>query len=61
MGDDEGMPDVAFSTRTFLPPLSELLAAQLYLSAVQYLGHSIAKRKGLDPTQFSNIVKTWAE
>jgi glucosamine--fructose-6-phosphate aminotransferase (isomerizing) len=61
MGDGEGMPDVAFSAKVLLPPLSELLAAQVYLSAVQYLGYSIAMRKGLDPSQFSNIVKTWAE
>jgi glucosamine--fructose-6-phosphate aminotransferase (isomerizing) len=61
MGDSDGMPDVPFSDKILLPSLSELLAAQVYLSPIQLLGHMIAKRKGLDPNQFDNIVKTWVE
>jgi glucosamine--fructose-6-phosphate aminotransferase (isomerizing) len=61
MGDQEGMPDVPFSTKIVLPSMSELLAAQIYLSPIQLLGYVIAKRKGLDPNQFDHIVKTWVE
>ena len=61
MGDRAGMPGVPFSVEVLLPSLSELLAAQVYLSPIQLLGYMVAKRKGLDPSQFSNIVKTWVE
>jgi fructoselysine-6-P-deglycase FrlB-like protein len=61
MGDGEGIPDVPFSAKILLPSLSELLAAQAYLSPIQLLGYLVAKRRILDPNQFDHIVKTWAE
>jgi len=61
LGDREGRPDIRCSTEILLPSLSELLAAQIYLSPIQLLGYMIAKRKGLDPNRFDHIVKTWVE
>jgi glucosamine--fructose-6-phosphate aminotransferase (isomerizing) len=58
-GDDLGASEIRPDTKILLPSLSELLAAQLYLSPIQLLGFMISKRKGLDPNHFDNIVKTW--
>jgi glucosamine--fructose-6-phosphate aminotransferase (isomerizing) len=61
MGDGEGIPGIPSSARILLPSLSELLAAQVYLSPIHLLGYLIAERKGLDPNQFDHIVKTWVD
>jgi glucosamine--fructose-6-phosphate aminotransferase (isomerizing) len=61
VGDEDGLPGVPVDDQILLPALSELLAAQVYLSPIQLLGYCTAKRKGLDPTHFDHIVKTWVE
>jgi glucosamine--fructose-6-phosphate aminotransferase (isomerizing) len=61
VGDAAGVPAAPVEEQVLLPALSELLAAQIYLSPIQLLGYRMAKLKGLDPTRFDHIVKTWVE
>lgn len=61
MGDAEGTPEAPLATSVPLPSCSELVAAQVYLAPIHLLGYLVAKLKGLDPSRFEHIVKTWTE
>jgi glucosamine--fructose-6-phosphate aminotransferase (isomerizing) len=61
VGDESELLNIAFRNILLLDTASELLAAQLYLIPMHILGYNLAKKKGIDPNVFNNIVKTWAK
>ncbi len=58
-GDERRNSQIGASQNLIFPVTNELLDAQLYLAPLQLLSYMVAKRRGHDPNQFNNIVKTW--